>query len=125
VNRPVHFEILADEPDELSKFYESVFGWSTSRWDGGQQVYWLVRTGAEGVRGIDGGFMHRHFEQRVINTIAVENLEDTLRRIEEAGGRKVLGPNEIPGIGSHAYCEDTEGTLFGVLQPVLMKQSSE
>jgi predicted enzyme related to lactoylglutathione lyase len=28
-----------------------------------------------------------------------------------------MGPNEIPGVGLHAYCADPEGNLFGILQP--------
>ena len=40
-----------------------------------------------------------------------------LEKVEAAGGKKVHGPNEIPGVGVHAYCADPEGNLFGILQP--------
>lgn len=116
MNRPVHFEILADDPAAVGRFYESIFGWKITTW-GGDQPYHLVTTGEQGTIGIDGGIMNRHFEQPVINTIEVSSLEETLQRIEEAGGRKLHGPSEIPGIGMHAYCADPEGTMFGLLQP--------
>lgn len=117
MNRPVHFEILADDPAATAAFYRSVFGWETQTWEG-PQSYWLVTTGKEGP-GIDGGIMAPHFEQRVINTVAVADLEQTLARVREAGGRQVHGPNEIPGVGLHAYCADPGGVLFGVLQPLM------
>jgi len=41
--------------------------------------------------------------------------------VEAAGGTKIHGPSEIPGVGTHAYCADPEGTMFGLLQPVERK----
>jgi len=117
MNRPVHFEILADNPDRVGAFYRDVFGWEITTW-GESQDYWVVMTGTAGTPGINGGIMHRHFPQAVINTLAVESLERTIAQVEAAGGKKVNGPNEIPGIGMHAYCADPEGNLFGLLQPV-------
>jgi predicted enzyme related to lactoylglutathione lyase len=115
--RVVHFEILSENPERVAQFYQEALGWEIQTWPGGQQAYWLVTTGAEGSPGINGGIMHRHFPQAVINTTQVDSLADTLARIERAGGKKVSGPNEIPGIGTHAYCTDPDGNLFGVLQP--------
>jgi uncharacterized protein len=114
-NRPVHFEILADDPEGAAAFYRDVFGWQVARWDG-PQSYWPVTTGSSGSRGIDGGIMHRHFDQPVIQTMSVQSLEETIRKVEAAGGRKVHGPHQIPDVGMHAYCADPEGTLFGVLE---------
>jgi uncharacterized protein len=116
MNRPVHFEILAEDPQALLEFYRSVFGWQTPSWDG-PQGYWPATTGDDAAPGIHGGFMHRHFPQSVINTISVASLEDTVGRVEAAGGRRVHGPSEIPGVGTHAYFEDPAGIMFGVLQP--------
>ncbi len=116
--RPVHFEILADNPEKVAEFYRSVLGWETASW-GGSPPYWLVTTGPDGVPGINGGIMQRHFPQAVINTIAVDSLKDVAARVVSAGGKAVLGPNEIPGIGTHMYCADPEGNLFGLLQPAM------
>ena len=118
MTRPVHFEILADDPEKVGAFYREVLGWEISSWEG-PQPYWLVTTGPEGVPGINGGIMHRHFSQPVINTIEVDSLDEILPKVEAAGGKTVQGPNEIPGRGLHAYCEDPEGNLFGVLEPGL------
>ena len=116
MKRPVHFEILADDPERAAAFYEAVLDWQIARWQGSEQIYWLVTTGPEDVPGINGGIMGRHSPQAVINTLEVTSLEDTLKKIEAAGGRKVQGPNEVPGVGLHAYCADPEGNLFGVMQ---------
>ena len=117
MNRMVHFEIQADNPEALVAFYSKVFGWEINNWDGPQK-YWLVTTGPDSEPGINGAIMERHFKQQaVINTSSVEDLDATLKKIDAAGGKKIFGPNEIPGVGVHAYCEDPDGNLFGILQP--------
>ena len=116
MNRPVHFEILADDPDKIAAFYREVLSWEIER--EGPVAYWLVTTGPEDARGINGAIMHRAFPQAVINTVAVESLQQTLERVNQAGGKVIHGPNEIPGVGMHAYCVDPEGNMFGILEPV-------
>jgi hypothetical protein len=69
---------------------------------------------------MNGAIMRRELPQAVINTIAVDSLPETLARVDAAGGKTVHGPNEIPGVGLHAYCADPEGNLFGLLQPAPM-----
>jgi uncharacterized protein len=115
MSRVVHFEILSTTPESTAAFFEKAFGWKSNGF-GGKQPYWLVTTGSEGP-GINGGIMGRHFDQAVINTIEVPSLEETAKKIEGAGGSKVHGPNEIPGVGTHAYFRAPDGHLFGVLQP--------
>jgi uncharacterized protein len=116
MSRPVHFEILGNEPEKLAAFYRDLFGWDVAGW-GGSEEYWLVTTGPDGTPGINGGLMRRHFPQPVINTIGVASLDAAISKVEELGGKKVYGPNQIPGVGLHAYCTDPEGNYFGLIQP--------
>jgi predicted enzyme related to lactoylglutathione lyase len=116
MSRPVHFEILADDPEGIAEFYQSVLGWEINAWPGNQE-YWLINSGPEEKPGINGAIMFRLFQQAVINTMEVESLEATLEKVKGKGGKVVSGPNEIPGVGTHAYCADPEGILFGLLEP--------
>ncbi len=119
--RVVHFEIHADDPDRAERFYGEVFGWTITRWKGPLD-YRLVSTG-EGAPGIDGAIMARGEPPAgegvggYVCTISVEDMGATERRVLSAGGLRVRDPHEIPGIGLHAYFTDTEGNIFGVLQP--------
>lgn len=114
MSRVVHFEITADDPERASAFYSDVFGWKVNKWDGPQE-YWLATTG-DGP-GIDGAIMPRDAKlPPVVNTIDVASVDDALTKIEASGG-KVMSPKQaIPGIGYFAYCSDTEGNMFGVMQ---------
>jgi uncharacterized protein len=115
--RVVHFEIPAEQPERATRFYSDVFGWQIQKW-AGPQDYWLISTGPNDQPGIDGGILRRHDPaQPVINTIGVGSLDATVATIEKHGGKIVVPKKPIPGIGWLAYFKDTEGNMFGVLQP--------
>jgi len=130
MNRVVHFEIHAKDLDGAQKFYQDVFGWDIK--DMGPQMgnYRLVNTGDDkpGTRwtGINGGITPRHGEPPVggepvnsfVCTIQVENIDETLKKIETAGGTIATEKMDVPGVGILAYRKDPEGNIFGVLQPV-------
>ncbi|TVT59363.1 VOC family protein [Amycolatopsis rhizosphaerae] len=119
--RPVHFEIHATDPERAITFYTTVFDWTFERWD--NAPYWLISTG-DGP-GIDGGLVPRQGpppdEDAPLNaypsTIEVDDLDTIVRHVRQAGGKVVVPRCTIPRIGWLAYCTDTEGNLFGLLQP--------
>ena len=113
----VHFEIPADDPEKAIAFYREVFGWKIESW-GGPMEYWLARTGDEGEGGIDGAIMRReHPGQTPINIIDVPDLDEFMDKIVAHGGKKVADKVPVPGVGWAAYAMDTEGNVFGLLQP--------
>ena len=113
--RVVHFEINADQPERANKFYSTVFGWEIKKWDGPMD-YWLATTGTDG-QGINGALMARtHPGTSTVNTIDVPDLEAYLAKIADNGGKVVMPPESIPDVGRFAYCLDTEGNTFGVIQ---------
>ena len=116
MNRPVHFEILGEDPQALVEFYREALGWEIATWPGGEQTYWLVTTGEDGEPGINGGIMGQELPQTVINTIEVAELAPVLERVKALGGKVVHGPNPVAGVGLHAYCEDPQGILFGLME---------
>ena len=106
MSRPFYFEILSAEPEKTVAFYKTVLGWKFN--EKGPQAYWPADTGPGGEPGINGAVMGAHFDQKVINTIRVDSLDDVLAKVEAAGGKKIHGPMEIPNIGLHAYCTDPQ-----------------
>ncbi|HYW68885.1 MAG TPA: VOC family protein [bacterium] len=114
--RVSHFELPADGPEKLVKFYENVFGWTVRKWDGPLD-YWLVMTGPEDQEGIDGGIARRgKGEAGVINSIDVPDVDKFIAKIEGAGGTVIVPKRAIPGVGYLAYCKDTEGNTFCIMQ---------
>jgi predicted enzyme related to lactoylglutathione lyase len=115
--RVVHFEINVDNPERASKFYSDTFGWTFQKW-GGPSEYWLVTTGADSQPGINGGMMKRpHPGAATVNTIGVASVDESVAAVTKNGGKVVMPKTAIPTIGWFAYCTDTEGNTFGVMQP--------
>jgi len=116
--RPIHFELLADDPARISKFYHDVFGWKIEKWEGPQE-YWLCSTGEKGQPGIDGGIMKRsdaaQFPQTT-NTLDVPDADEYIEKIKKHGGSILMPKMAVPGVGWMAYCKDTEGNVFGIMQ---------
>jgi uncharacterized protein len=116
MSRVVHFEIAADDPERASKFYSDAFGWSIKKWDG-PVPYWMVDTG-EGEPGINGGIAKRDKPGEGTNTVVgVESVDAALAKVQAAGGKVTSPKHAIPGMGWLAYCTDTEGNEFGMMQP--------
>jgi len=114
--RVVHFEIAANDPDKAATFYQEVFGWKITKWEGPQE-YWLVETGNEQEPGINGGLLRPNeiFSGTVI-TIDVPDIDVFIEKVKQHGGEIVVEKHAIPGIGYNAYAKDVSGTLFGVHQ---------
>jgi len=125
MGRVLHFEIHAEDPDRAQRFYAEVFGWSIQPY-GGPLDYRLVTTGPDGDVGINGAILKRQGPppqdgqavDAFVCTIGVDSIEQTERAVPAAGGRQVAERTEVPGVGRLAYFQDTEGNLFGALQPV-------
>lgn len=116
MSRVVHFEMVGDNPERMVKFYTATFGWKAQKWEGPTE-YWLVITGEDGTPGINGGFGRRTKPNEcTTNTIEVADAEVAVASVEKNGGKVVNALHPIPGVGWQAYCEDTEGNLFGIHQ---------
>lgn len=123
-NRPIHFEVQADDAERAKKFYENVLGWKIEKTGapGTGMDYWMVETG-EGP-GINGGIYNRKDGGRKVTsfdcTILVENIDTVIEAIKSNGG--TIEPWEgkekweMKGLGWFSRATDTEGNTFGLLQ---------
>lgn len=110
------FEINAGDPEKVIKFYETVFGWKITKWEGPID-YWLVETGDENDPGIDGGIMKReNLSSTIYSIIEVSSIEDNIKKIEENGGKIIAPKMPIPGFGYEAYFKDSDGNVLGIFE---------
>jgi predicted enzyme related to lactoylglutathione lyase len=112
-----HFAINADDVSRAKAFYEGVFGWTFDPW--GPPDFYQVKNAGEGLLGalqgrreLSPGVRMAGFEM----TAGVENLKATISAVEAAGGKIIMQPYRIEGVGELIYFEDTEGNLVGAMQ---------
>ena len=116
--RVVHFEIPAENPEKVSKFYTDTFNWKIKKWEGPME-YWLVMTGDKKEMGIDGGIykMDEKMKREIINTIGVTDIKESVEIVKQNGGKVMGKVQEIKGVGMFVYAKDPEGNKFGMMQP--------
>jgi uncharacterized protein len=125
MNPVVHFEMPYDDRERMAKFYQNAFGWQT-RMLGAEMGNYVLATTTESDDGrpkepgaINGGFFPKRPDwpaQHPSVVIAVDDIEATMKKVADAGG-KVLGePMEIPGVGQYVAFFDTEGNRVSMLQ---------
>lgn len=115
MSKVIHFEIPAENPERAVKFYEEVFGWEISNWDGSMD-YWLVTAGDDDEPGINGAIMPQEFGTAVRNTISVDSFDEFAQKIEDNGGKMLTEKMEIPGMGFTGQFQDTEGNILGIIE---------
>jgi predicted enzyme related to lactoylglutathione lyase len=121
MNRVIHFEIHADNPERAMAFYRDTFGWESMPF-ASPVPYWLIKTGPEDQPGIDGGILPRQSPvdgEGVIAYVCTIDVDDVVAMSEKAvahGAEIVVPKKVIPGVGSYLYCKDTEGNIFGMMQ---------
>jgi predicted enzyme related to lactoylglutathione lyase len=127
MNPVVHFEMPYDNRVRMAKFYESAFGRETQMLGEDMGNYVLATTTETGESGpkrpgaINGGFFPKQPDwpaQYPSVVIAVDDVEESIKKVIDGGG-KVLGePMEIPGVGQYVSFIDSEGNRVSMLQPI-------
>jgi predicted enzyme related to lactoylglutathione lyase len=113
-SRVVHFEIPIDEPERAGTFYRDVFGWKVDQWDA--QEYWTVSTGAN-EPGTGGALAPRKdVPEGVVVYVSVDNIDQAMDKIKQAGGTLMTEKMPIPTMGWSAHFRDTEGNMVGLFQ---------
>jgi predicted enzyme related to lactoylglutathione lyase len=107
----VHIEFSAIDREEAGKFYSDLFGWKITQLP--EMNYATFDTGE-----YVGGGLNPVQEDYLAGTIAVyvgaEDIEATLKKAEELGGKIVVPKTEIPGQGWFAFFTDPTGNQVGL-----------
>lgn len=110
-----HFELMCTDVERGKKFYGGVFDWQFD--DASMPGYTLIHAGAEPAGGMmakpaeaPASAMHVYF--------MVEDVDETLAKVLELGGRVIVPRMEIPHVGLLAMVADPEGIVFGILKPL-------
>ncbi len=116
----VHVELSAKDRKALSKFYQDVFGWEVEHED--QMNYTTFRAG----EGVGGGF-NPVSDQNPAGTVTVyintDNVTNSLKAVEEAGGTILVPESDIPGMGKFGLFRDPQGNMIGLFMANPMQGS--
>jgi hypothetical protein len=111
-----HFAINADDVPRAKAFYEAVFGWAFTPW--GPPDFYQTRSAGQGLMGALQG--RRSIAGQAMPgmelSFGVDDIEATMRAIEAGGGKVLMPPFHIEGVGRLIFFQDTEGNIAGAMQ---------
>ncbi|MBL8770870.1 MAG: VOC family protein [Phenylobacterium sp.] len=111
-----HFAINADDVPRARRFYETVFGWSFAPW--GPPDFFSAETPTPGLRGAVQGrrSVGGQAMPGIEVTFGVEDIAAAVAAIEANGGKVLMAPFHIQGVGRLVWFQDTEGNIAGAMQ---------
>ena len=114
----VHFEVIGRDAGKLQDFYSELFDWNIDA--DNPMSYGMVQREEnldQGI-GIGGGVAASQDggEGYVTFYVAVDDVEDGLKKAESLGGTRVMGPMEVPGGPTIGQFKDPDGHLVGLVK---------
>lgn len=122
VDPVVHFEIIGTDPARLRRYYGELFGWDFQVDDAvtgkvseaGNYGFVDGSTTGDGT-GLNGGVGGGpSLRPQALFYVGVSDVATALDRAEALGGRRVFGPEGVPGRLVVGQFTDPEGNLVGV-----------
>jgi predicted enzyme related to lactoylglutathione lyase len=108
-----YLEIPAKTAEASADFYGSIFGWKVRRRGDGALAF-------DDTGGVSGTWVKesdRAPDERTRTYIMVDTIADTLKQIQEAGGRVLVPRTDIgEGLGAFAVFSDPVGNEFGLYE---------
>lgn len=110
----VHFEIPAEDPARLSKFYSDVFGWKFEKSEMPEMDYWVISTGPRN-KSVGGGMYKKSAAgEGPRNFINVDRIDKAIEAFKKAGGKELVGKMEVPKMGWSFIGLDPEGNAIAL-----------
>ncbi|MDQ3766135.1 MAG: VOC family protein [Actinomycetota bacterium] len=115
-------ELLTRDIEAAKRFYTKLFGWGTESMDMGDMdtgdPYTVFTRGDQTA----GGLFRLGEDMRDVPPnwsvcFAIDDIDPTVSRAEELGGRIIVPPMDIPKVGRYATLADPQGAVFSLLQP--------
>ena len=124
----VHFEIGCRNIKKTAPFYRELFGWTLMDTPTASMIDTApggkpTPMGTPPSMGINGHINSLGHEPHKYVTVyaSVDDLKATLDKAAKLGGKTLVPPTEVPGMGHFAWLADPEGTIVGIWKPVMKK----
>jgi predicted enzyme related to lactoylglutathione lyase len=110
----IHFEIGCRNGAKMQDFYAKLFDWKITPYGPAGMVATGQDTGIQGHINVLGHEPHNY----VTIYVQVDDLQAYLNKAASMGGKTLVPPTEVPGMGQFAWFADPEGSIIGLWKPV-------
>lgn len=111
-------ELMTSDPVAAANFYRQLFGWDIEIQTMGPGPYRVAKVEGAAIGGIMG--MPPGAAEGMVPTwgcyLTVDNADETAGECGALGGRVLMAPTDIPGVGRFAVLQDPQGAIFNVVE---------
>ncbi len=109
-------ELLVDDVESAISFYTEVIGWEIEEMEMPQGIYYIVKSEGQPV----GGIMKKPEGAKQMpdnwgTYITVNDVDETLAKVEAAGGKAIYPPMNVPGVGRMCAITDRSGAMISII----------
>lgn len=115
----IWYELMTTDADGASRFYASLLDWRISPSGQPGMDYRQIEASEGAVGGIlalDAAMIAEGARPAWLGYIAVDDVDACVASIEQAGGRIIVPPSDIPDIGRFAMVTDPQGAPFYIMR---------
>jgi predicted enzyme related to lactoylglutathione lyase len=109
-------ELGTTDVGDAQRFYEEVFGWTTTDMGpdyGGYRIFNHADRGVAGLMDLPDASIPAHWQPYV----AVDDPDRTTAKAKELGASALVEPMDVPKVGRLAVLRDPQGATFGIIRP--------
>lgn len=109
-------ELTTPDPQAAAEFYGALFGWTLDAMQMPDSVYHVIKLGETAV----GGIMTTPPTAAGMPPmwgcyVTVADADATAKRCTELGGKVIVGPQDVPGVGRFAVILDRQGAALNII----------
>jgi len=109
-------ELETTDTAACKTFYAELLGWEAEEMPMGEETYTIFKKDGKQVAGMmrilpEWGEIPSHW----LGYVAVENVDALSERVPEIGGRVIVQPTDVPGIGRFAILSDPSGAVVSIM----------
>jgi uncharacterized protein len=110
-------ELMTSDPEAAAAFYGALFGWQFKSMGEEMGGYQVGSVGTDMVCGLMGPPPGAPPMPPAWGSyVTVDNVEATLERCRALGGKTLVPPMDVPGVGRMAVLQDPQGATLSIMK---------
>lgn len=118
----IWYELMTSDPEGAKSFYDAVIGWKIGDAESSFNGYRMIGRSdgkfAGGVLPLSDEMQQHGARPTWLGYVGVDDVDGAVQSIENDGGKALLPPFDIPGVGRIAMVADPQGASFYVIDPI-------
>lgn len=116
----IWYELITPDAAAAERFYGRVLGWTAATPPGGmERGYRVFSAAGQGVGGVLEMQDCKAGSAKLpgwLGYVGVDDVDASAARVVAEGGRQMMAPQDIPGVGRFAFLADPQGVPFYVMR---------